>query len=105
MSEERAEGGVEEVLWAWLRPHAERDALIGVAAPLPLADAATAIAADNAAAVSGWIADGLLGKPSTAQLAAWNAEPARRFRMQIVQPYVLIQEITSEPEKENRHGG
>lgn len=83
---------IEEVEWHWLRLHLERDAVIVAAPELDLAEAAARIAADDTAMVSAWIADGRLAKPTLEQLALWNADPARRFRMLIVQPYVLIQD-------------
>ena len=82
-----------EVEWHWLRLHLERDAVIVVAPDLDLEEAAAQIAADNSAAAAAWIAEGRLTKPTLEQLASWNAEPAKRFRMVIVRPYVLIQDI------------
>lgn len=86
-------GAISEIEWHWLRQHLERDAVIVVDERLDLAEAAARLAADDTTAVRGFIADGLLLKPTLGQLAIWNAEPARRFRMLIAQPYVLIQEI------------
>lgn len=82
---------IEEVEWHWLRLHLERGAVIVVAPPLDLASVAASLAADDTVAVGAWIAGGELAKPTLAQVEAWNAEPARRFRMLIVQPWVLIQ--------------
>jgi hypothetical protein len=95
-TEERAGFAVEEVEWHWLRPHQERGAVIVVAPALELAAAAGRIADDDAAAVKGWIAAGLLTKPGLEQIAAWNAEPGKRFRLLIVQPYVLIQDLPAD---------
>ncbi len=92
MNKENAPARIEEVEWHWLRLHLERDAVIIVAPELDLAEAAACIAADDAAAVSAWIADGRMSKPSLEQIGAWNAETTRRFRILIVQPYVLIQD-------------
>jgi hypothetical protein len=39
------------------------------------------------------IAAGQLAKPSREQVAAWDADRARKFLMLIVSPYVLIQEL------------
>ena len=83
---------VSEIEWVWLRSHLERDAVIVVAPDLDLGAAAQRIAADDTGDVAAWIAAGRLSKPSSRQLADWNADPAKRFRMLIVQPYVLIQE-------------
>ena len=92
MNTENEPTRIEEVEWHWLRLHLERDAVIIVAPQLDLAEVAARIAADDAPTVSAWNAAGRLSKPSLEQIGAWNAEPARRFRMLIVQPYVLIQE-------------
>ena len=92
MNAENERPNIEEVEWQWLRLHLERDAVIIVAPQLDLAAAAARIAADDTEAISAWIADGRLRKPSLEQIGAWNAEPGRRFRLLIVQPYVLIQE-------------
>jgi hypothetical protein len=83
---------IEDVEWHWLRPHLDRGALIVVGPALDLAEAAARIAADDTAAVGAWIASGQMAKSTPAQIAAWDAEPLRAFRMLIVQPYVLIQE-------------
>ena len=83
---------IEDVEWHWLRPHLERSALIVVDPALDLAEAAARIAADDTAAVGAWIASGHLAKPTLEQIAVWDADPVRAFRMLIVQPYVLVQE-------------
>ena len=92
MNTENEPARIEEVEWLWLRLHLERDAVVIVAPELDLGEAAARIAADDAPTVSAWIAAGRLSKPSREQIDAWNADPARRFRMLIVQPYILIQE-------------
>ncbi len=83
---------IEEVEWHWLKPHLERDALILVGKSIDLAEAALRIAEDDTVIVSAWIAAGHLGKPGAEEIEAFNADPARRFRMLIVQPWVLAQE-------------
>lgn len=83
---------IEDVEWHWLRPHLDRGALIVVDPALDLAETADRISADDTAAVGVWITTGRLVKPTPVQIAAWDAEPLRAFRMLIVQPYVLIQE-------------
>lgn len=84
-------GDIEQIEWHWLRLHLERDAVIVAAPGLDLQEAAARIAADDRETVGRWIAAGELGKPTLEQIGAWNAEPAKRFRMIIVQPWVLIQ--------------
>ncbi len=83
---------IEIVEWHWLRPHLERGALIVVAPALDLVATAARISADDTVQVGAWIAAGQLAKPTREQIADWDADPVRTFRMLIVQPYVLIQE-------------
>lgn len=86
---------IEEVEWHWLRLHLERGAVIIVAPALDLAEVATRVASDDSSAVGAWVSSGQLTKPTLEQIGAWNADPMRRFRMLIVQPYVLVQELSS----------
>ncbi|WP_243372154.1 DUF2288 domain-containing protein [Geotalea sp. SG265] len=78
--------------WGWLRAHLERDGLILIAADMDLAEAGWRIATDDADTVGGWIASGKIGKPSAAQIAAWDGDKGRQFQMLIVSPYILIQD-------------
>ena len=84
---------VDEAEWGWLRPHLERGGIIVISHGLELADAGAGIAGDNTTAVQGWIAAGMLGKPTGEQIGEWNADQSRRFRTLIVSPFVLVQEI------------
>ncbi|KAM3100876.1 DUF2288 domain-containing protein [Phormidesmis sp. 146-12] len=97
MSDLKAEltDSIDQAEWEWLMPHAERDAVIIVAAGLALVDVGVAIVNDNTSSVQHWIAEGLLYKPSPQQKADWNLNQTKRFTALIVQPYVLIQEDTS----------
>jgi hypothetical protein len=83
---------IETVEWHWLRPHLERGVLIVVDLALDLAATAARISADDTIQVGAWIAAGQLAKPTREQIADWEADPVRTFRMLIVRPYVLIQE-------------
>jgi hypothetical protein len=86
---------VDEAEWQWLAPHARRDSVIVVMPGLGVVDVGVAIANDDTATVQHWISEGLIAKPSSAQLSAWNQDETCRFSALIVQPYVLIQELTS----------
>ncbi|SNB47371.1 DUF2288 domain-containing protein [Geobacter sp. DSM 9736] len=90
---EELAASVDEARWEWMRAHLERGGLIVVAADLDLAWAGERVAADDAATVGGWIESGKLAKPSTEQIAAWDAASDKRFRMLIVSPYILVQEM------------
>src|SRR5512138_1363137 len=83
---------IDEAEWLWLRPHLERGTLIVVAPGLELAEAGYRIAEDNTPMVTERIQNGKLGKPTPAQIEAWNAAPSRRFQMLIVSPYILLKE-------------
>jgi len=76
--------------WQWIKPHSERGGLITVSPEIELAEAGFRIAADDAAVVGDWIASGLIAKPTLEELAAWDREPARRFPVLIVSPYILM---------------
>lgn len=79
--------------WRALRTQLRRDAVILVAPELNLLEVACCVAEDRAAVVAGWIALGQLRKPEVAELAAWERELAKPFRMLIVAPYVLVQQV------------
>ncbi len=82
---------LNEAEWSWLKPHAERDAVVVVAAQLDLLTVGRAIAADELTRVGEWLRGGLLAKPTSEQKAAWENAPTLKFRTLIVQPYVLVQ--------------
>jgi hypothetical protein len=83
---------VDEAEWGWLRAHLERGGLIVVARDLDIAEVGAKVAADDTAAIGGWIAGRKLAKPSAEQIAAWDGDREKRFLCLIVSPYVLIQE-------------
>lgn len=83
---------LDEAEWVWLKPHAERDALILVSTQLDLLDVASRLAEDDAKLIEDWIAKGLISKPNADQIQAWDAQPSKRFLSVVVQPYVLMQE-------------
>lgn len=84
---------IDEAQWQWLKPNLERGALITVAAALDLAAAGEKIAADDTEVVTAWIAAGQVGKPTAADIEAWDKEPGKKFLTLIISPYVLIQEL------------
>lgn len=79
------------VQWEWLKPHVQRDAVVVVNQDLDLATVGVAIASDNTQAVTRWINEQLILKPSSEQLAVWSSEN-KRLTSLIVQPYVLVQD-------------
>ncbi|MCW9049266.1 MAG: DUF2288 domain-containing protein [Deltaproteobacteria bacterium] len=83
-----------EVSWRELRINLQRDAIILVSANLDLIDVAAAVAGDDKAQVENWIFKGELGKPVKEQLASWESALDKPFRMLIVQPFILLQDVT-----------
>jgi len=84
---------LEPTNWEWLKPHAQRDALIIVSPSLDIIEVGVAIANDQTESVQQWIQNEQLQKPSANQLSLWNAHPRKAFNTLIVQPYVLVQEL------------
>ncbi len=82
-----------EVSWRELKIHLQRDAIIVVATDLDLIDVAVAVAEDEKVLVEAWIAENQLGKPTENQLKQWEEESDNRFKMLIVQPFILVQDI------------
>ncbi|GAC1465172.1 MAG: DUF2288 domain-containing protein [Chamaesiphon sp.] len=85
---------LDEAEWDWLIPHVYRDVVVVVAQKLDLLDVGVAIATDNVSSVQHWMSEQLIAKPSPAQMQAWNGDRTKRFNALIVQPYVLVQELT-----------
>jgi len=82
-----------EVCWRELKIHLQRDAIITVSTTLDIITVAEAVANDNKEAVEGWIGNKQLGKPTEDQLNSWEKTQEKSFRMLIVQPFILLQDI------------
>lgn len=82
---------VHRVDWKPLAAHAKRGGLVLVDTGLDLVDVAVAVASDDSPRVQQWMAAGQLLKPTRDQVTAWQDDPADRFTIVIVQPYVLAQ--------------
>lgn len=82
----------DEAEWAWLKPHAMRDALILVDKSLDLLEVGKAIAEDQKERVQDWVSKGWVIKPTQQQIEDWDQIPGKRFLSLVVQPFVLIQE-------------
>lgn len=89
-SKEELAATIDVAEWQWIKPHCERGVLITVSGELELAEAGYRIAADDAGTVGGWIAAGLIGKPTAEEIGEWDREPARRFPVLIISPYILM---------------
>jgi hypothetical protein len=79
--------------WVDLKDHAERNAVFLVSQDLDLVAVGEKIAADDSAAVAGWINDGSLSRPTPAQMATWSSDAGKAFNFMILQPHILIQEL------------
>ena len=85
---------LDEAEWNWLVPHVQRDVVVVVNKNLDLLDVGVAIANNNVTSVQHWISEQLIHKPSPEEKEAWNSNQTKRFNALIVQPYVLVQEIS-----------
>jgi hypothetical protein len=92
---------LDEAQWNWLLPHVKRDAAIVVSSELDLLDVGVAIANNDTTRVQHWIETQGIQKPSASQLSDWNETPSKRFNAIIVQPFVVIQAISTLPERES----
>jgi hypothetical protein len=82
-----------EVSWRELKIHLKRDAIIIVDVDLNLIDVAVAVANDDKPLVETWIGEKQLGKPTEDHLRNWEKKSDNRFKMLIVQPFILVQNI------------
>jgi hypothetical protein len=85
---------LDEAELEWLKPHIQKDAVIIVDPELDLLDVGVAIASDNTQSIQHWIGEQLLVKPSQEILNRWNAHPDCKFQAIIIQPYILVKEMT-----------
>lgn len=85
---------IDEAELEWLKPHIQRDVVVVVNQQLDLVDVGVAIANDDTLSVQHWISEQLLHKPLPEQLSSWNRDQTKRFQALIVQPYVLVKEVT-----------
>ena len=85
----------DQAEWAWIKPHALRDAVILVDPSLKLEAVAQVLSANQSTQVQAWIAAGKLGKPQVSDFQAWEQDPARKFWCLVVKPFVLLQRLDS----------
>ena len=88
------EASAGPVHYADLVAHLQRNAVFFVDASLLLADAATAIAEDDAASVTGFLASGALRRPTEEEQQAWATSVDRTWIAIVVQPFVLVSDPT-----------
>jgi hypothetical protein len=84
------EASTGTVLYSDLVAHLRRSAVFVVAPSLALADAAAAIALDDAPTVTRFLDAGLVRRPTDEEQRAWAASEGRTWLAIIVQPFVLV---------------
>jgi hypothetical protein len=85
---------IQAANWDMLAPHFKRDALFLIDSKIELADAAVALANDDATKVKLWQKNGQFKKPETDEVESWSKDTAKDFaEFLIVQPFVLIRLI------------
>ncbi|MBJ6726125.1 DUF2288 domain-containing protein [Geomesophilobacter sediminis] len=98
VSQEELAKQIDVTDWFTLRAHLERGGLILVDRMLNLTEVGFAVASDDVQLIERWIASGMVGKPTAAQIETWDLERTRAFACLITSPYVLIQEAPTENE-------
>ena len=83
---------IDEADWHSLRAHLGRGGLILVDEALDLAETAHKVASVDVDVIKQLVESGMIGKPSDAQIRAWDAELDRKFAMLIISPFVLFQQ-------------
>ena len=84
-------GETGRIGWAALQPWFAKGDTLQVAKGVDLVAVATALAADDAAAVTGWRDTGQLGPVSGEQASAWFEASAEVWAV-VVLPWILVQE-------------
>lgn len=88
--EDKIEKFTGEVAWSYLKPHAERDALIWVDPALDLAEVAKAFTDDDSERVANWLGHGDLVKVGELHAKQWE-DGDECFLAVVVTPFVLMQ--------------
>lgn len=81
-----------KIEWAELERHFARGSVVKVDATLDLIGVATCMARDDAEAIRGWMADGVLARATEEDARAWG-ERRPLFWAVVAAPWVLVQEI------------
>ena len=84
-------GETGRIDWPALQPWFAKGDTLQVAKGVDLVAVATALAADDAAAVKGWLDAGQLGPVSAEQASAWFEASAEVWAV-VVLPWILVQE-------------
>lgn len=79
--------------WTLLTPHIENANLFVVADDADFADVSLAIAKDETDRVKGFLQKNLIFRLAPEVHYTWSQIPDKKFRMIILSPYLLIQEV------------
>lgn len=85
------------ISWAELQPFFARGALLWVSAELDLVEVALAVAQDDQACISAWLAAAQVAKISAPQAQDWLQRDPSLWSV-VVAPWVLVQERAAKPE-------
>jgi hypothetical protein len=78
------------IAWKELQKYFASGAVVAVSSKLDLVEVAYQMSVDNKEQVAQWLADGLLGKATDEQAAAWYAADADMWAV-VISPWVLVQ--------------
>lgn len=92
-TKEDIERQVDVCSWKLLTPHIEKANLFVIADDADFADIAFAIASDDTQRVQGLLKKNVIFRLSPEVLYTWNQIPDKKFRMIVLSPYLLIQEV------------
>ncbi len=79
--------------WQVIQPHVEKANLFIVADELDFADVAYIIAQDDADKVRAMLSKNHIFRLEPELLYTWNQIPDKKFRLIVLAPYLLIQEV------------
>lgn len=82
------------VCWSDLQAHADRNSLFLFEGDDALLQVAIALARNSVDEVRTWQQSGALRRPTLAELEKWQAKPATAFDSIVVQPFVLVRELS-----------
>lgn len=92
---EKLEKYAGEADWSYLKKHFEAGTLLYVDASVDLLSVGKALADDDTESVLAWKKTGDLIQPSQPHATHWEAAQSK-FRVLVVSPFVLIQDLTEE---------
>lgn len=79
------------IAWKDLQKYFASGAVVAVSSKLDLVEVAYQMSVDNKEKMAQWLADGLVGKATDEQAAAWYAADADMWAV-VISPWVLVQQ-------------